>query len=89
MTSDRLHDASLRFDYDDQRRARLVERSVRPELEELADERSRASVSRDGATLSVRIEAGDLVALRAAANTWQTLIEVAERSAAAVDLVET
>ncbi|MEM4781142.1 MAG: KEOPS complex subunit Pcc1 [Halalkalicoccus sp.] len=73
------HDASLELVYDDQRRARLVERSLRPDLDDLADERSRATVSREGATLVVRIEAADLVALRAATNTWLTLIDTAER----------
>ncbi|MDL5361678.1 KEOPS complex subunit Pcc1 [Halalkalicoccus sp. NIPERK01] len=83
-----VHDAYIRFEYPDQRRARLVERSIRPELDDLADERSSAAVSRDGATLSVRIGAEDLVALRAATNTWLTLLEVAERAADAGDRVD-
>lgn len=83
MTNAAPHDASLRFEYDRERRARHVERSIRPELDGLADERSRASISREGAVLSVRIEAEDLVALRAATNTWLTLLEVAERAAEA------
>lgn len=78
MTSEPPHDASLRFEYDRECCTRHVERSIRPELDELADERSRASISREGRTLSVRIEAEDLVALRAAMNTWLTLLEVAE-----------
>ncbi|ADJ15952.1 KEOPS complex subunit Pcc1 [Halalkalicoccus jeotgali] len=83
------HDAFLTTEYNDQHRARLIERSLRPELADLADERSWTDVSRSGATLSIRIEATDLVALRAAANTWLTLLDVAERSAQAGDLVET
>ncbi|MFC6904736.1 KEOPS complex subunit Pcc1 [Halalkalicoccus tibetensis] len=89
MTSEPPHDASLRFEYDRERRARHVERSVRPELAGLADDRSRTSISREEATLSVRIEAEDLVALRAATNTWLTLLEVAERAAEAGTGAET
>lgn len=72
------HDAFLTAEYDDQHRARLIERSLRPEIEDLADERSWTTLSRSGATLSIRIEATDLVALRAAANTWLTLLDVTE-----------
>lgn len=75
------HDTLLTVDYDDQHRARLVERSLRPEVADLADERSWTTLSRSGATLSIRIEATDLVALRAAANTWLTLLDVVETAA--------
>jgi KEOPS complex subunit Pcc1 len=74
---------SLRFDYDTERRARTVERSVRPEVGEIADARSTASVDREDATVRVRVEAADLVALRAATNTWTRLLVVAERVAVA------
>lgn len=77
------HEAVLSFEYDEQRRARTVERSLRPEVEPLADDRSRAAVARDDATVTVRIEAGDLVALRATLNTWCSFVDVAERVAAA------
>ena len=84
------HAASLRFSYDDERRARAVERAVAVEVGEIpragdaADpdggmaERSRASVARDGRTVEVRVEAADLVALRAGTNTWARLVSVAE-----------
>jgi KEOPS complex subunit Pcc1 len=79
------HDATLVFEYDDPHDARIVERSLRPEVGEIDDERSRATVTHDGATVTVRIEAADLVALRAALNTWCSFVDVAERTAGCVD----
>lgn len=76
------HAASLSFEYADERRARVVTRSVRVEVGRIEDDRSRATVDRDGRTLSVRIDAADLVALRAGLNTWVRLVETAERVAA-------
>ncbi len=78
MTAPPIHDAVFTFEYDDQRRARTVERSIRPELDEIDGDRSRASVSCEGEAVSVRIEADDLVALRAAMNTWCSFVEVVE-----------
>ncbi|WP_458184940.1 KEOPS complex subunit Pcc1 [Haladaptatus sp. NG-WS-4] len=72
------HDAFLEFDYETDERTVLVFRSVEQEVGEIAGDRSRATIDRDGKTLVVRIEADDLVALRAALNTWQTLVGVAE-----------
>ncbi len=89
MTAPAPHDASLTFEYDDQHRARLVERSIRPEIDDLADERSWTVVSRQRDTLRVRIEAKDLIALRAATNTWLTLLDVAEKGADAGESVDT
>ena len=77
-----MHEALLSADYPDATRARVVERSVRREVTALADDRSRATVERDGATLHVRVEAADLVGLRAGLNTWQGLVAVAEETAA-------
>lgn len=74
------HEASLAFEYADEPRARVVERSVRREVAEIDDDRSRAHVDRDGATLSIRVEAADLVGLRAGLNTWFGLVNVAERA---------
>ena len=76
------HAASLSFEYDDERRARVVAESVRVEVDRIDDDRSRASVERDGRVLSVRVDAADLVALRAGLNTWIRLVETAERVAA-------
>lgn len=72
------HTAALSFTYATAERARRVERSVSPELDQIVDDRSRASVARDGDTLDVTVAAADLVALRAGTNTWVRLIEVAE-----------
>jgi KEOPS complex subunit Pcc1 len=70
-------------DYPDAARARVVERAVRREVGEIAGDRSRAAVERDGATLTVTVDADDLVGLRAALNTWSGLVGVAEATAAA------
>ncbi|MCO8244638.1 KEOPS complex subunit Pcc1 [Haladaptatus sp. AB643] len=79
------HDAFLEFDYDSEERAVTVFRSVEQEIGEIDDERSRTTVERDGKTMLVTVEAADLVALRAALNTWQTLIGVAEAVAGTAD----
>jgi len=78
---DAPHHLSLQFEYDTERRARTVERSVRMEVGEIDDARSAATVGRDGRTVEVRIGAADLVALRAGTNTWIRLLDVAERVA--------
>jgi len=78
---DAPHRLSLQFDYDTERRARVVERAVRVEVGEIDDARSTARVGRTGRTVEVRIGAADLVALRAGANTWRRLLSVAERVA--------
>ncbi len=51
---------------------------MRPELDEIADDRSRATVAREADTVTVTVRAADLVALRAGTNTWLGLVEVAE-----------
>ena len=75
------HSISLSFEYDDPARARTVERSLRQEVGEIDDDRSRTSLRREEAALEVTIEAADLVALRAAGNTWLSLVSVAEEVA--------
>jgi KEOPS complex subunit Pcc1 len=72
------HAVSLSFDYDDERRARLVADAVAVETGEIDDDRSTATVARDGHTLHVDVFARDLVALRAGANTWLRLVATAE-----------
>jgi KEOPS complex subunit Pcc1 len=76
-----VHDATLEFDYDIDQRAALLATSVQQEVGEIDGDRSRTTVARDGQTVVVRVEANDLVALRAALNTWQTLIGVGEAGA--------
>jgi KEOPS complex subunit Pcc1 len=78
LVDDAPHGLCLRFEYDAERRARIVERSVRVEVGEIDDDRSTARVDREGRTLRVTVGAADLVALRAGANTWLRLVAVAE-----------
>jgi len=75
---DGAHEAVIDFEYDDERRARVVADSVRVEVGEIVDDRSRAAVERDGCDVRVAVEAADLVALRAGLNTWLRLVGVAE-----------
>ena len=75
------HSTTLVFEYDSVGRARTVERSVAVEAGDIEGDRSAASVAREGATVTVTVEARDLTALRAGNNTWLTLVEVSERVA--------
>ena len=77
------HTASLSFPADERRR-RVVADAVRPEVGEIDDDRSRATVDRDD-DVTVRVEATDLIALRASLNTWFRLVGTAERVADAAD----
>jgi KEOPS complex subunit Pcc1 len=81
----RPHESELVLDYDSEHRARTVARSVRREIDEIDGDRSAARVARDGAAVTVTVEAADLTALRAGQNTWLSLVEVAERAADAGD----
>lgn len=73
------HDAVYVFEYADPDRARRVAEAVGREVGEIDDERSRATLDHDGETVTVTVEASDLVALRAATNTWLGLVDAAER----------
>jgi KEOPS complex subunit Pcc1 len=77
------HQAVLEFDYRSSSQAITVQRSVSLEAGDIEGDRTRASVDRDGATLTVTIDAADLVALRAGCNTWLSLVDVAEQCAGA------
>jgi KEOPS complex subunit Pcc1 len=76
----RPHDATLSVSYADERRAATVADAVAVEAGAIAavDDRSRTTVERDGRRVDVRVEAADLVALRAACATWTRLVGVAE-----------
>lgn len=76
------HEATLSFDYPSTDQARIVQRSVSVEAGDIEGDRTRASVARTDATLTVTIEATDLIGLRAGLNTWLSLVEVAEECAA-------
>jgi KEOPS complex subunit Pcc1 len=78
-TSRYPHDAVFVFEYSDDRRARLVRRTVGREVGEIDDERSRTTITSDDRTVRITVEARDLVALRAATNTWLGLVDTAER----------
>ena len=82
---DRAHAADLAFEYDSADDAELVAGAVCQEVGEIDGGRSTASLERDDRRVLVEIRAEDLVALRAGLNTWQTLLEVAERSGALGD----
>ncbi|WP_436936024.1 KEOPS complex subunit Pcc1 [Halovenus marina] len=77
------HETVLSFEYDSPEAARRIERALAPEVADIADERSHTQLARDGNSLDVRIEARDIVALRAGLNTWLSLVGVAERIGAA------
>jgi KEOPS complex subunit Pcc1 len=81
------HDATLEFEYETAARARLVAESVAREVGEIDDERSRTTIERDGSLVRLEIDAADVVALRAALNTWFSLVDVAERTADVGDAV--
>jgi len=76
-----VHSTELVFDYESAALARTVECSVAVEAGDIQGDRSEASVSRNGETVTVTVDATDLTALRAGNNTWLTLVEVAERAA--------
>ncbi|MEA1930982.1 MAG: KEOPS complex subunit Pcc1 [Euryarchaeota archaeon] len=79
--SQHAHAAALSFEYSTADDARLVERSVRVEVDQLDDDRSTAGVSRTDSRVAVDIEADDLVALRAGLNSWLRYVSVAEQVA--------
>ena len=76
------HTAELRFSYETTAEATLVADAVSREVGEIEGDRSRADLAREARTVTVTIDADDLVALRAGLNTWGTLLEVAERAIA-------
>jgi KEOPS complex subunit Pcc1 len=76
------HQTHLTAEYDNADRAHAVERSVRPEIDDIEGDRTTARLSRDGQRVELTVEATDLVALRAGINTWLTLRGVAEDSLA-------
>ena len=57
--------------------ATTVEHSIRPEVDDLQDDRSWTVVERTGGLITIDITATDLVALRASMNTWLGFIDVA------------
>jgi KEOPS complex subunit Pcc1 len=81
VVSQHVHTAALCFEYPTGEAARLIERAIRVEVDELDDDRSTVSVSRTDQTVGVDVGADDLVALRAGINSWLRYVSVAERVA--------
>ncbi len=75
------HEATLEFAYQTTARARIVAESVRREIGEIDDARSQTTLERADRQITITIEARDLTALRAALNTWFSLVTVTERTA--------
>lgn len=75
------HHIDFELEYDSVDLARVIYRSVAQEIGEIDDDRSETAVTMDGNAVQLSIDAADLVALRAASNTWLSLIEVAEDTA--------
>lgn len=78
MTSDCAHDTVIAFDYPSSAQARRVQRALEPEVGDIDGDRSSVSLQREGSVFEVRVEASDVVALRASLNTWLSLVGVAE-----------
>lgn len=76
-----MHTAEFVFEYPSPEDATVVEQSVRVEAGDITGGRTRATVERDDATLTVTVDATDLTALRAGVNTWLSLVDVAETTA--------
>ncbi len=74
-----VHSTTLQFAYPTAETARRVERSIRVEVGEIDDDRSTVTLTRNDLTLTIAIEAADLVALRAGINSWLRYVSVAER----------
>lgn len=74
------HVAAFSLTYPSSETASRVATAIRPEVGDIDDDRSRATLDRDGRVVEIVVEAGDLVALRAGLNTWLTLADVAERA---------
>ncbi len=74
------HETRLTLRYSSSDRAHRVERAVSPELDSIDDDRSRTQLDRADETLTLVVEAADLVALRAGLNTWLSLVSVAEQA---------
>lgn len=88
-TDDRVtqqrHTLELTWRYADVQRAQIVSSAVDQEVGEIDDTRSRARVKRDDTTVTVRIAAADLIALRAGVNTWTRFVATAEEVLGSVD----
>lgn len=55
----------------------IVYSSLIPELKNTPSEKSNISLALEGGTINLRVEAEDIVSLRAALNTWLRFIKIA------------
>ena len=74
------HEAVFTFEYSSPECARRVSNAIEPELGDIDDDRSRVAAACAGCELRLTVAAADQVALRAALNTWLSLVGVAERA---------
>lgn len=73
-------DLSVSIELPSAKMAETICRSVLPETRNTSHFRSRTRISRRGRVLRVRIDASDLVALRAAANSFLQFVVVARKT---------
>lgn len=78
------HSTALTFTYRTAARAETVARSVRLESGAIPGERTETTVAREDRTVTVRVAAADLAALRAGVFTWCGLVAAAEETATRV-----
>jgi KEOPS complex subunit Pcc1 len=71
-----MHSISVEIELGPQ--AARVYESLKPELQAIPSERSRASLDISGEKLLLSVVAEDVVSLRAAVNTWLRLIKIAD-----------
>jgi tRNA threonylcarbamoyladenosine modification (KEOPS) complex Pcc1 subunit len=62
--------AVVRLKFPSERQLEIVSKALEPEVKKPATVRSRAMLKKDGALLTLSVEAGDTVALRAALNAY-------------------
>ena len=79
------HEAVLSFAYNSPTAAQQVADAIGPEVGAIDDERSRVRHNCEGTELELTVEARDPSALRAAINTWCSLVSVAESAGAVQD----
>lgn len=83
--TDAPHRVVFTLEYEDERTARIVSSSLAQEIGEIDNNRSTTTLSRNSTDVSITVDAMDLVALRAAMNTWLSLAGVAERVVESID----
>lgn len=86
--SETAHRIMFDLEYDTAEQAHVVYQSVAQEIGEFDDDRSTTTIEFTGTCIEVTIVATDLIALRAAANTWLSLVEVAEHTFAVFENLE-